>query len=107
MKRAKVYANPPMDAFAAALAPYVVGAILIWYVTRKAKSELPKKIEEVRIAAGQIKANLPGVIADKLRGVNESTYVSQAQAKINDAAALEAARARKAAGTFSPFVYGF
>ena len=105
-RRRRVYNNPPAEIILSAFAPYIVGAIAIWYFTRKAKSELPEKIEAVKTAAAQIKTNLPGAASDWLFGVNDSTYVSPAQAKINDAAALALARSKAGLGGLSPTVYG-
>lgn len=105
-RRRRVYSNPPADVFLAAIMPYIVGAIALYFVTRKAQSELPKKAAEVAKAAGEIKTGLPGFLADKIFGRDASTYITQAEADKRAKALLELNRAKAAVAGFSPVVYG-
>lgn len=102
----RVYLNPPVDALIMAFAPYIVGAIALYFVTRKAESELPKRAAEVVKASGEIKAGLPGYLADKLFGRNESTYITQAEADRRAKALLDLARSKAVVSGFAPIIYG-
>lgn len=102
----RVYSNPPADALIMAFAPYVVGAIALYFITRKAKSELPAKYAEIKQAAGEIKAGLPGYLSDKLRGRNDSTYITAEEQKRRAEALLALKRAQQTVAGFAPVVYG-
>ena len=102
----RVYSNPPADVLLSVLAPYIVGAIALYFITRKAQSELPKKAAEVAKAAGEIKTGLPGFLSDKIFGRTDSTYITQEEQKRRAQALLELNRAKAVVSGFSPVLYG-
>lgn len=104
--RRRVYSNPPTDVLLSVFMPYIVGAIALYFVTRKAESELPKKYAEVKLAASQIKAGLPGYVADKLMNRTDKTYITFEEQQRQAKALLELNRAKAAVAGFSPVVYG-
>lgn len=105
MKR-RVYSNPPADALIMAFAPYIVGAIALYFITRKAKSELPAKAAEVARAAGEIKRGLPGFVSDWWSGKTDATYITADEQARRAKALLEYNRAKAAVSGFAPVVYG-
>lgn len=106
MARRRVYSNPPADVLLGAIMPYLVGAVALYFITRKAQSEIPKKYAEVKVAAGEIKTGLPGFLSDKLWGRDDSTYISQAEQDRRAKALLEYNRAKAAVAGFAPVLYG-
>ena len=102
----RVYSNPPGEALLMAFAPYVVGAIALYFITRKAKSELPAKAAEVAKAAGEIKSGLPGFVSDWWNKRDASSYITSAEQARRAKALLEYNRAKAAVSGFAPVVYG-
>lgn len=102
----RVYSNPPADVLISAIMPYIAGAIALYFVTRKAHSEIPKKYAEVKRAAGEIKSGLPGFVSDWWSNKTDATYITQAEANRRAKALLDLERAKKAVAGFSPVVYG-
>ena len=94
-----------------AFAPYIVGGLALFMLYKKLYPKTVDKVAALKVDVKNIKAGLPDFLREKaIQSVNPfysntQGYISQEQARINDAAALQAARAAKAAG-FAPVIYG-